>query len=78
MPRNTRNFWVTAQIDGRTTLEGGPKAADGGFNLLVKMRDNGSIIDAARMWGTVNDDGAITLTVEVMGEPEYATVVTHR
>ena len=35
----TRNFWIRATIDGRqTTLEGGPRAKFGGFDLKVLMK----------------------------------------
>lgn len=33
MPRNVRNFWIDAQIDGRTVLTGGPKGKGGGAAL---------------------------------------------
>ena len=40
----TRNFWIEAQIDGlKTHLEGGPQSKDGGFELVICMRDQGSV-----------------------------------
>lgn len=46
MPRNVRNFWVEVNVDGaksKTAL--GPKAKEGGFDLTVKIRENGVISD---------------------------------
>lgn len=38
-----RNFWIEADIDGRRTeLHGGPVRKDGGFDLRIYVRDNGS------------------------------------
>ena len=38
-----RNFWIESQVDGRETpLTGGPRSKDGGFNLKVKVRDQGA------------------------------------
>lgn len=46
MPRNVRNFWLDASIDGRSSdLSGGPVAKDGGFNLKLLQRSNGDILD---------------------------------
>ena len=58
MPRNVRNFWVDAEIDGRRTyLSGGPQRKDGGFTLSVKVRDRGGIAKALLVSGRVLSDG---------------------
>lgn len=45
-----RNFWVDADIDGReTVLSGGPRAKDGGMSVIVKQRDEGSIVTVLRI-----------------------------
>ena len=37
-----RNFYLTADIDGRQTLlSGGPRAKDGGMTIELRQRDNG-------------------------------------
>lgn len=37
-----RNFYLTADIDGRQTLlTGGPRAKDGGMTIELRQRDNG-------------------------------------
>ena len=47
-----RNFWIEAYIDGRKTdLEGGPRNKEGGFELVVKQRDDGSITEGVRVTG---------------------------
>ena len=46
MPRNTRNVWLEARIDGRAnTLEGGPVSRDGGLSAVILQRQNGDISD---------------------------------
>ena len=44
MPRNVRNFWIYAKIDGRDTrLTGGPSAKNGGMSVEIFFRENGQI-----------------------------------
>ena len=69
MPRNVRNFWIDANIDGRQeTLSGGPQGKDGGFTLTVKMRDNGDITQPIEIAGLVHIDGTLELTVHQNGQ----------
>lgn len=63
-----RNFYINANIDGRqTNLTGGPANKDGGFDLLITQRDNGSIIDAAKIEGFAYN-GILRFTVRMNGE----------
>ena len=40
--RNVRNWWFKARVDGRmNTMESGPKAKDGCFDLEVLQRSEG-------------------------------------
>ena len=44
MPRNVRNFWIEAEVDGRKTpIAFGPQGKDGGFSLTVYMRNEGKV-----------------------------------
>lgn len=44
MPRNVRNFWIEANIDGRTSkVATGPASKDGGFDLEILFRELGTI-----------------------------------
>lgn len=44
MPRNVRNFWLEAAIDGRgSSIATGPRRSDGGISVEVKMREEGYI-----------------------------------
>lgn len=72
MPRNVRNFWIDASIDGRASdLSGGPVAKDGGFDLNVKMRKNGSISEPVRLRGAVDPiSGRVWLLVMVEGHDD--------
>ena len=64
MPRNVRNFWLEANIDGRdTTLEGGPISKDGGFRLTIYQRHNGDVVKALDITGQVSHDGELQLWV---------------
>ena len=78
-PRNVRNWWLTANIDGRKTQQvRGPAAAAGGFVLTIQQRDAGKPITVARLVGRAQPDGTLTLTlVDPLGQ-EHAKCVTHR
>jgi hypothetical protein len=65
--RNVRNFWLTAEVDGyKHDLSCGPKSADGGFKLDIKMRSNGTVDEGIRVLGYATEDG--TLILKVWGE----------
>lgn len=60
----TRNYWLDAHIDGRTTrLTGGPQRKDGGFELTVYMRQDGSRAKALIVEGRA-DNGELTLKID--------------
>lgn len=62
----TRNFWISANIDGRKTpLTGGPRAKDGGFDLTIYQRDSGGIVMAASIHGFALDDGTLKIRYEI-------------
>ena len=64
-----RNFWVEAEVDGKATpVAFGPRNADGGFTLTVKMRDNGDITRPIEIAGLVHIDGTLELTVHQNGQ----------
>lgn len=61
-----RNFWIEADIDGRATnLAGGPRAKDGGFNLVIYQRSEGAIIKAATISGFAHEDGTLRLHIDL-------------
>lgn len=65
MPRNVRNFWIEAEIDGRkSAFASGPVSKEGGFTLDISIRDSGSVSRALTVWGRVNHAGEIVLSVE--------------
>jgi len=73
MPRNVRNFWIEADIDGRkSAFASGPVRADGGISLRILQRDGGGIITALRVNGYVDREGRITLEVSA---PDSANCV---
>lgn len=47
---SVRNFWVDADVDGRlTNLGGGPRARDGGMEVVVYQREDGQIKTAFKI-----------------------------
>jgi len=54
MPRNVRNFWIEAEVDGRKTpVKFGPRGEDGGFSLTIYIRNRGEIERVAEITGTL-------------------------
>ena len=44
MPRNVRNFWIEADVDGKKqSVATGPRRKDGGFDMTILMRDDGEV-----------------------------------
>ena len=63
-----RNFWVEADIDGRQTmLSGGPRAKNGGMDVTIYQRDEGSIKTAVRI-SSREWCGKLTTTISVNNE----------
>lgn len=64
MPRNVRNFWIEAEIDGRKSrIVAGPVRKDGGFSLRISMRDRGRIVEPLNIYGITLEDGNLELRV---------------
>jgi hypothetical protein len=65
MPRNTRNFWLTASADGiQTPVSIGPRSKDGHLEATVKIRENGAISDMELViHGHPDGDGGLVLEV---------------
>lgn len=58
------NFYLKAQIDGRkTSLQGGPRNKNGGFDLTIYIRNKGGIEEALTILGR-EKDGKLTLSVQ--------------
>lgn len=65
MPRCVRNFWVDAEIDGRsTTLSGGPTGKAGGLDATFFIRDDGAVAEALTVSGFAHSDGSLVLRVK--------------
>lgn len=63
-----RNFWFEADVDGyKTKPAGGPRNKDGGMTVMIKQRDEGSIVDALMIecWA---DNGRLVTNVFHDGE----------
>ncbi len=65
MPRTVRNFWLSADVDGRQSrVAGGPRAKDGGITLHLYQRAGGEVRTALRVYCHASSDGTLRLTVE--------------
>jgi hypothetical protein len=74
-----RNFYIECDIDGRTnTLTGGPGNREGGFSMVIKQRDRGSIIIAMKITGRADSLGNLVLEAEVSGGDRRLEVITTR
>jgi hypothetical protein len=74
MPRNVRNFWIEASIDGRSAdFNGGPQSKDGGFRLTIKQRADGEIVKAFEINGYMARDGK---TLRLLGETATGQTIT--
>ena len=62
--RNVRNFWIELDVDGRSPIATGPSSKDGGFELTIKMRDEGDVKKAVRLVGNALND--VTLELHVL------------
>jgi hypothetical protein len=64
MTHKVRNWWVSADIDGRPTpLAAGPIKRDGGIYVVVTQRHAGAITPALTIIGTAVEDGTLRLEV---------------
>jgi hypothetical protein len=71
-----RNFYVVADVDGRSSqVTGGPIRKDGGMTISLTMRDNGAIRDVLTIYCQAHDDGG--LVVEVVDDATRKTVVRY-
>jgi hypothetical protein len=65
MPKVVRNFWLSAEVDGRRCLvTGGPRGKDGGVTLRIYQRHRGEVKEALRIECHVCHDGTLRLDVE--------------
>lgn len=73
-----RNFYLTADIDGRETLlTGGPRAKTGEMTVEIRQRDEGCSVVAFRIVCT-EFDGKLTTTVFDHGGVMVAQFTTDR
>lgn len=66
MPRNVRNFWIEASVDGRRSdISTGPRSSGGGFSCTIYVREEGSISDKKLRIGGQCVNGKNILSVEL-------------
>lgn len=78
MPRNVRNFWLHADIDGRSPLRGGPAAKDGCMDVTLKVRDGGAMREALSILCRADNDGTLHVIVQDDRGRELARVKASR
>lgn len=65
MPRVVRNFWLSADVDGRKSrITGGPRRKDGGITLRIYQRDGGAVRTALRIECLACRNGTLRVEVE--------------
>ena len=73
-----RNFWIDAQIDGRSAeLTGGPQRKYGGFFMEIYIREEGRANVAATISGTSNE-GTLRLVIVNKETDESMVIKTER
>ena len=74
-----RNWWGTIDVEGRKeAITFGPRSSGGEFTLTLCQRDHGESRLALDVYGRVNSDGTLLLTVrghELPGLPPQTLVV---
>ena len=76
MTGNVRNFWIEAEVDGRKTpIAFGPQGKDGGFHLILYMRNKGEVEEVVWINGEAIHERTLTLYVECKNE---RCVTVHR
>ncbi len=79
MPRNVRNFWIEAKIDGyKNPIKFGPKRKDGGFHMVINQRNEGKVTTGAIIEGYVTESGQIVLSIQSGQNINHMEVVTKR
>lgn len=75
MPRNVRNFWIEAEVDGRKTpIKFGPTGKDGGFHLIVYIRNQGEAEKIAGIEGDTSRDGKRLILWVNCGDQEIKVI----
>jgi hypothetical protein len=75
MPRNVRNFWLELTVDGKKTrMATGPVRKDGGFDLVIKMRDKGQVLDVGEIFGRA-EGNLLKMRARFIGNNEGAVIV---
>ena len=78
MPRNVRNFWIEADVDGYKNRFGfGSKRKEGGFEMLINQRDKGQIKQVCHIQGW-SDGETIHLEVYFSDTGETKHIETKR
>lgn len=81
MPRDVRNFWLTAKIDGRASpvRVGGPTGADGQFCLTIKVRNRGKVYgETVEIRGRCSLDGTLRVVAYDLQGDGHVLSKTHR
>ena len=73
-----RNFWIEGNVDGRRSqITGGPQNKEGGFSLVVHMRDEGESKVGVKLDGFVDSEGRLHLKGDI-GDSKGFEVITER
>jgi hypothetical protein len=77
-PRNVRNFWFEADVDGRASrVSGGPVAKDGGMDLTLFVREHKEVSRAISI-RCFEKNGTLTMLVIAPDGGTIACIETDR
>lgn len=79
-PRNVRNFWFRADVDGRNSpLESGPVAKEDGMGIVLWQRDQGQVTRLLEVTCWAEEDGTLRTDIRRSDDgSRIASFVTHR
>jgi hypothetical protein len=60
MPRNVRNFFAHLQVDGRSPINTGPQALNGGMSIHLTQRHRGSVEHVVTIDSSAHGDVLVT------------------
>ena len=76
--KNVRNFWMSARVDGRDTgLSSGPAGKDGGMDVTMLVRKEGSVSKGLSLiCRNVDGQNRIIVVDDETGQEVYRKVVS--
>ena len=62
--RAVRNWFIDLEVEGRSAVQAGPKAKDGGFSFRLLQRKDGGAVAVLHLAGFASQDGELVLRLD--------------